>query len=94
MRFSILIPAVAVLGLAGCQVPAPTTAGAPVQVAAPEAAPAATPAPVLTPAPPTAPAVAEVEVETAQIEESGAGRARTDGRPDERVHGTGRDGST
>ena len=62
MRFSILIPAVAVLGLAGCQVPAPTTAGAnsdgrnrsrPRRHARPRPDPR--------PAPPTAPAVAEVE---------------------------------
>ena len=44
MRFSILIPAMAVLGLAGCQVPAPTTDGTPVRVTAPAATPAAAPA--------------------------------------------------
>ena len=70
MRFSILIPAMAVLGLAGCQVPAPTTAGAPFRTAATEAAPAATPAPVQTHAPPAAPAVAETEVEAVPVEEA------------------------
>ena len=69
MRLSILIPAMAVLGLAGCQVPAPTTAGAPVQAAATQASPAATPAPVLTPATPTDLPVAETEVDAIPAEE-------------------------